>query len=259
MKKILILGSIFLFLSCRNEPLLYLNSAIDIMEKNSIKKESIDWDKLRKSSIEKIKGKESIKQTYPIIEDALKELGDNHSFLLTQSLKTKIDEINKNLPVVESKIIDNKIAYLKIPAFFGNDSLPHKFALLIQSKIEKLDKPEIKGWIIDLTENSGGNMWSMYLGLSPILGEGVSGYFLDSDKEYFEWSYTENAVYEGKNKILEIANSYLLKNTSYKIAVLIGKTTASSGEAIAVAFKGMPSTQFIGESTYEDRCKTPTN
>ncbi len=109
MEKILILGSIFLFLSCKNEPLLYLNSAIDIMEKNSIKKESIDWDKLRKSSIEKIKGKESIKQTYPIIEDALKELGDNYSFLLTQSLKTKIDEINKNLPVVESKIIDNKI------------------------------------------------------------------------------------------------------------------------------------------------------
>ncbi len=229
---------------------MYLNSAIDIMEENSIRKDSIDWHRVRELSMKKTKQIKSIKDSYPIIEDILKKIGDNHSFLLTKSLEEKMGGRFKNLPVVESKIIASNIAYIKIPAFFGKDSLSNKFASLIQSKIKKLDKSEIKGWIVDLRENSGGNMWPMYLGLSPLLGEGVSGYFLDSNNKYLKWSCSNNAVYEEDNKMLEISNSYILKSSKNKIAVLIGKSTASSGEAIALAFKGKDNVLFFGKPTY---------
>ena len=92
MKKAFVIVSIPFLFSCNNEPQLYLNSALDIIEKNSIKKEDIDWGDLRKTAVEKLKGKQSIEETYPIIENVLKELGDNHSFLLTQELSTKIQE-----------------------------------------------------------------------------------------------------------------------------------------------------------------------
>ncbi|WP_281541703.1 S41 family peptidase [Maribacter aestuarii] len=251
MKKALVVISTLLLFSCGSKALSYLNTAIDIMEENSIKKKEIDWKELRTSALAEMKGKESIEETYPIIEKILRELGDNHSFLLTEQLRTKMRQAHENLPIVEYKIINKQIAYLKIPAFMGSDSLPNNFAESIQKQIKKLDKKEIKSWIIDLTENTGGNMWPMYLGLSPILGDGISGYFLDSENKFYEWRYSNNAVYEGKTKHLEIEDSYVLNNTDYdKIAVLIGRKTASSGEAIAIAFKEFPKTQFFGEFTH---------
>lgn len=220
------------------------------MEENSIRKDSIDWSEIRKNSKKRIKGIKTIEQSYPIIEDIIDEIGDNHSFLLTKSLEKKIQEKYRFLPKVESKVIDGDIAYIKIPSFFGEDSLSVRFASLIQNKIKSMDDTLIRGWIVDLRENSGGNMWPMYLGLAPILGEGVSGYFLDSNDNYVEWSHYKNAVYEENNLMLEIPNTYVLKNPNSKTAILIGNITASSGEAIAIAFKGKMNTSFFGEPTY---------
>ncbi len=57
-----------------------------------------------------------------------------------------------------------------------------KFASLLQREIKELDQNEIDNWIIDLRGNTGGNMYPMYLGLSPILGEGIGGYFQKATK-----------------------------------------------------------------------------
>jgi C-terminal processing protease CtpA/Prc len=48
---------------------------------------------------------------------------------------------------------------------------------------------------------------------------------------------------------MEIENPYMIKNMDKKIAVLIGKATASSGEATAVSFIGKEDTRFFGVET----------
>ena len=90
----------------------------------------------------------------------------------------------------------------------------------------------------------------MYLGLSPIIGNGKSGSFLDSNGDLIDWSFNGNAVYEGEKKILEIENPYVLKKQPDYIAVLIGMNTASSGEAITLTFKGLKNSRFFGTFTY---------
>ncbi|SIS47397.1 Peptidase family S41 [Zobellia uliginosa] len=249
MNKLFIIILACLLFSCNNEPKTYLDSAIDIMQENSIETENVDWKNLRNSAHKRVKEKNTIEETYPIIEDVLRQLGDQHSFFIKKQPATEFQEVDKKMPFVDAKIFDGQIAYLKIPAFNEDGEIAKKFATYIQSKITKLDRPEINGWIIDLSENYGGNMWPMYLGLAPILGEGISGYFLDWEKNSAEWSFSNNTVYTGKDIKLEVENSYTLKKKAPKIAVLIGEMTASSGEAIAITFKGLPCTKFFGKNT----------
>ncbi|CAZ97410.1 Nisin-resistance protein, family S41 [Zobellia galactanivorans] len=251
MKKNLLIILVFLFFSCNNNnsAKTYLNSAIDIMEENSIKTENIDWDNLRNTAHKNIEGKKTAEETYSTIENALKELGDNHSFFIPKQPDTIIGESDEIIPSVEAKILNKQIAYLKVPAFNKGGNLANKFATKIQSKIIALDRPEIEGWIIDLSENYGGNMWPMYLGLAPLIGEGISGYFFDWEKNSAEWSFKTNAVYNKEDNKLEIKNPYKLKKKPIKIAILTSGITASSGEAIVIAFKGLSYTKSFGQKT----------
>jgi C-terminal processing protease CtpA/Prc len=36
-----------------------------------------------------------------------------------------------------------------------------------------MDQGNLAGWIVDLRNNGGGNMWPMLTGIGSILGEGV--------------------------------------------------------------------------------------
>lgn len=228
----------------------YVENAIDIMEKNSIRKDSIDWEVFRTNAIGQIKDQKGLSEMHHIISSAVYELGDNHSFLLTKEMEAKLFNEKNPLPFVESRLIDEKIGYLKIPSFIGNDRRAEELATIIQNEIRDLDKNETDLWMIDLRGNSGGNMFPMYLGLAPILKEGISGYFSMADKSLKAWSYKDNAVFVESDKKLEIKNSYTLKNANPKIAVLIDGDTGSSGEAIAIAFKGFSKTKFFGFRTY---------
>ena len=50
-----------------------------------------------------------------------------------------------------------------------------KYADSLQYQIKLMDNKYIKGWILDLRENSGGNCWPMLTGLGPLLGNGICG------------------------------------------------------------------------------------
>lgn len=219
------------------------------MEENSIKRNNIDWDSFKKRYRSDAKDVKKTSELYPFIRKALRELGDNHSFLMTPERIEHTYSSKKSFNPIVSELINDKIAYLKIPSFSGNDSLAMAFSNEIQSKIKSLDKQDIKGWIIDLTSNGGGNMWPMYLGLSPILGEGISGYFADIDNNLIPWKYSDNAVLVGENKMFEKQENYRIKSIIPKVAVLISDRTASSGEAVALMFKGMERTKIFGEDT----------
>lgn len=250
-KPIISIPFILLFICCSEPtPKEYLNASMEIMQNNSIHKDSIDWKELRNDSFKQLKSKKTLREVYPIIEQALEKLGTHHSFFMSPEKLAVLYDEKKILPDIESKRISSETAYIKIPGFLGDESLTKKFALKIQSTIRYLDGPNVNNWIIDLTSNWGGNMWPMYLGLAPILKEGVSGYFVSPENKFLEWNFSNNTVYEGDEKMLEISKSYFLSNPNPMIAVLISRNTASSGEAIAIMFKDFPNTKLMGEFSY---------
>lgn len=246
--RILILLTLLYFTSC-NSSKKYTNEALDIIETNSIMKDSINWKEFRSNVNYVGRDDKTLDDAYSTIGYALIRLHDNHSSLLLKADRKAILSPTRKSPEIISEYA-NEIGYLKIPGFTGNDSLSFEFAKQLQTKVKELDSKNIKGWIIDLRNNNGGNMWPMLLGIGPILGEGIAGYFIDAKKDYWKWAYSYGQVCCGDNTLMKLDSSFHLKNTNKKIAVLINNGTMSSGEAIAVAFKGIPHVLFFGDDTH---------
>jgi carboxyl-terminal processing protease len=247
-KTIFVICVIFL-ISC-NPQKKYINEALDIIETHSMKKDLIDWSDFRSKVLKNGKDDKTIEDAHKTIWYALLLLNDGHSFLVTsQDLKKEFSDTSmKKIEAIESHY-ENEIGYIKIPGFIGNDALTKAFADRLQYIIKDFDQHNLNGWIIDLRDNKGGNMWPMLLGIGPIIGEGTAGYFVNNKNVFNSWGYYEGKTFVGGSIISKLDNIYQLKNVNKKIAVLINNNTASSGEAIAVAFKGLPKTRFFGNKT----------
>ena len=97
-------------------------------------------------------------------------------------------------------------------------------------------------------------MWPMLVGIGPVLGEGEVGAFLNAEGVKSTWRYRD-----GKASIRSADGSdevtAKVEGTPYRlkamppVAILIDRGTASSGEAIAIAFRGRTNTRFFGEET----------
>lgn len=241
--------SIVFMISCSPQKK-YVIDALDIIQAHSIKKEQIDWHDYRSKVLKYGKNDKTIDEAHNTIKYALLLLGDGHSFFVSsKNMKKEYSDttMKKITPIVSE--YNNEIGYIRIPEFIGNKKLEKAFAARIQYLIKELDKHKISGWIIDLRDNGGGNMWPMLLGIGPILGDGISGYFVNDKKEFNMWGYAKGKTFVGGSIISQIDSAYQLVNTNKKIAVLINNKTASSGEAIAVAFKGLPKTRFFGDKS----------
>jgi len=81
-------------------------------------------------------------------------------------------------------------------------------------------------------------------GFGPILGEGTAGYFVDPDGKESFWGY-----FNGATTGMKVTNPYTLQKINPKVAVLTDQATASSGEAITIAFRGRNNTRSFGLPT----------
>jgi carboxyl-terminal processing protease len=224
----------------------YLNEALDIMQNNSLSRESIDWDELRKSTFEVAQYAQTPADTYGAIQYALVRLGDHHSHFRTPESFAELQETTTDdNPPPRAKLLLDKIGFIAIEGFNGFDG--EKAATNIQRLIRELDAQDPCGWIVDLRENTGGNMWPMLAGIGPILGDGKAGSFVDSDGQEVDWSYQNGQALIGDQVQVKVNEpAYQLKAVSPPVAVLTGINTASSGETIVVSFRGRPNTRSFG-------------
>ena len=177
--------------------------------------------------------------------NVLKGSGDIHSFIVSKKNTDAKKTGNLKGLEPESRLIDSKIGYIMIPAFStSNKEIGNEFASKINEMIKKLDtENEIQGWIVDLRNNTGGSIYPMILGLESLVGDGTLGYFITKEQK-IPW-ILENGKF-GKN---EIPQPYKLKNSASKIAILIGKKTASAGEATVISFIGKNNLKLFGLPT----------
>ncbi len=235
----------------------YVVRALDIMKNNSINKQKVDWETLYAQTFEATKDAQTIRDTYPAINEALLNLGDGHSKLYPPEIIKAYKEMGaagasgEKVPMPTGTIVDGKYALITIPGFAAitnEDQLA--FVDSIQHVIRKLDAQKPKGWIIDLRLNQGGNLEPMVAGLMPILGEGKSIGWADGDNKITYANY-KNGVIIGLTDSLEhfIKEPYTLKKQGQPVAVLVSGQTSSSGEMTAICFKGRKFTRIIGTPT----------
>ncbi|MCJ8210351.1 S41 family peptidase [Mucilaginibacter sp. RS28] len=230
---------------------------INIVKQNALYADSVDWSSVDKEMAELSKNVSSLDDA-PIIADyvigKLRKAGDKHSFFQSKINAQKYASGNSVQQQPYSKLLEGGIAYLSVPGFEStSNNASVRFAEQIQALIRELDtKQDVKGWIVDLRKDSGGNMYPMIAGLGPLIGEGTLGYFIDpktkSDVGY-PWFYNNGSSGANGIKGVTVKEPYQVKTPGNKIAVLAGAGTASSGEMTTVCFIGKHNVRLFGQPT----------
>ncbi|OEY72789.1 hypothetical protein APR40_11105 [Salegentibacter salarius] len=226
-------------------------------ERNSINKDSIDW-----KNFEKKVWQSAVFSKDSAVITALTLNGEKHSSYYDQTAETYLSAKGKkaySYKKIEPFENEETLGYINILPFIDSrkslDETLKKGAEYITENLEnikKQDSKKLKGWVIDLRKNNGGNMWPMLISLTPFLENEILGYFLIEEK-WHEWSKQENQIINGSSnqtkKFIDAPLEYKLKNENLKIAVLINGNTASSGEAAAIALMSNPNVKFFGNNT----------
>jgi hypothetical protein len=231
----------------------YISAAMDTIALHSLMKDSIDFHLLKNTALQIAGDAGTYSDCYLAITYLLESLGDHHSFLMTpQEVKGwegNSSEQSADIKYPYCKIVD-RCGYIHVPYFHdGNPLHIRAYADTLQSCLGKLDSSNIKGWIIDLRENTGGNMEPMLAGLGPIFNAEKLGSLVDVNGKKESWSYKDGTYFWENKGILTVTSPVKLSH-QLPIAVLISSQTGSSGECVVISFIGNRMTRTFGQPTW---------
>lgn len=222
---------------------------VDYMENNHINKSTINWVEFRANVQQSGTSAARIADANEAILYALELLNDQTTFMITAqgqliSFETACTDVK---PQEVTSTAD--IGYVKVPAFSGTGVSAAVFAEKIQTDIKTQDHDGLKGWVIDLRENTGGNIWPMIAGVGPLLDSTTTGFFVDSNQDEKPFGYSLGSATFDESPVVTVANPYVALSGDSKIAILLDHSVTNAGEVVAIAFSGMTSTRSFGAST----------
>jgi len=229
----------------------YVDKVFRIIEKNYYYIDSINVNLLKDKCYALISNAKTPKETYPAIDTLLKNLFDHHHIFLKPEQFSNTSKIwPLKFPSVE--VINKSIGYIKIPSIANQYNQWQLWIDSLQNSLERLEGPDVKGWIIDLRGNYGGDLPPMITSLYPFFGEGII-YTLQDRKNNLE-TYSFSSGYYAVKKRRKVYkavryNTRLKLELNIPVAVLVDIKSASSAEMVAIAFKGRAKTIFLGEPT----------
>lgn len=243
--------------------------AIDILKSRPLGREAVDWNAVQHQLVSTIPADAQASHAHRAIQKAIAELNDNHArFNPPQSLNPPPQPAPAAVPKTQTVIaaplpashivptvpagvmLTNNIAFITVPmCSIADIEGLRNYASTLRAIVLDLNKQHPLRWIIDLRFNGGGNIWPMLVGLQPLLGDGVRTTSIDSDGTIARVRCDGGAVWldqgSGPVEQLRIEPASQLQIVNDKIAVLIGSWTMSSGELLALAFRGQA--RFFGE------------
>lgn len=254
-----------------------LDAAITQVRRIAFRSSAVDWLAVERDLGERADKASDAIDMLPIYRDLLDSLGDGHSFVQADatSLEAYRTRHGKELHADSSRkratsafvgrsesagealpLPGGSVARLvTIPAMEGGGARANANADALFSAFSA-GFDTTCGYVLDLRGNSGGNLWPMLIGISPLLGDGQYGWERNaegSEKPYARLSRGEAIVLEGEYADMTMARSEHwrpLDATSRPVALLLDDGTASSGEGVAVAFIGRAETRSFGQRTY---------
>lgn len=242
-----------------------VDSILHTVRRTSVYTDKVDWAELSIQIRSRVAGAKTVEELGPAMMYLLEQLGDEHgrifyndqvmAYYYSGQLKPHQAHFDSGLyseiqnthtyPFL-TKMVDAKTGYVRLPGLPMGDNL--QMAREIRDAICELIRNGAEQWIIDLRYNGGGNLNPMVAGLSPLLEDGpLGGATGATSGQHVEWIMRDGQFFNhgytvGLEKTCET-------DRLPRIAVLTSLYTASSGEALAIIFKGVPHTRFFGERT----------
>ncbi|SKA39635.1 Peptidase family S41 [Chitinophaga eiseniae] len=240
---------------------LFLDRSIALIKSNSINAGNIAL--IKNVLYEKSQNLTSIDEVAPLFEDVFKGLDDYHGSLKykgkTYGWTKKSSYVNPYLKAklktatnVSSRLINGNYGYIRIP---GNNDFGFKkvdsIANDIVSNINAIDGENIKGWIIDLRVNTGGNMYPILLALKEFIGNDVvfGGFRNAQNEPSGNWEIKDHHLLIDGTRLERKSGLAYPDKARIPVVMLISGYTASAGEMTAISFIGRPNLYLVGEPT----------
>ena len=229
-------------------PEAYVERALDILQQFHMNRQEIDWDAVRNAIKVLSAQAKTPGDTHAALRAAVVAMGDNHGYLFIPRPRQQAGAPsggagNAAAPAMpEGEPLDGDIGYLMLPPLMtvgGNEDVGEQYR-------ERLDSSARCGWVVDLRQNAGGNMWPMLNGLDPLLGPGPFGYFVGVEGRV-AWARGENEISSGTGSEIDMGEpQYALANADAPVAILFGPRTSSTGEMVAIALTGREHSRSFG-------------
>lgn len=220
----------------------YGKDALATIGKNGIYSGSDEWKSTYEECLKMIENAESYEDTYPAIKKALSVGGGKHSMLMTKSESQDTTEsYDEVLPTVS---LSGDIAVIKLPDFLGTAEAGRKYAKVAEDFIHE-NRDKIKGVVLDLRGNTGGDMGPMATAVSSLLPDGELMYYHYRSYDIpvtLKDGVISNAGTGGKSL-------YPDEKLNVPVAILTDGMTASSGEALTLCFRGLENVKTFGAPT----------
>jgi len=233
----------------------YIDTAIDLLERRSLRSPTVDWASARQMAHAIAANARSTRDTYPAVRAVVRRLRDGHSSFLSPIERAALAHPATSRQFAIASELLSGYGYVLVPGFTSADADTRKaFADDLNERIRKLQNAGACGWIVDLRRNTGGAIDPMLAGLAGLLPDGTLGYFVENATSS-TWGLRNRAMYRsddsaatGERATSPVAALYV-DGGPVPVAVLTGNQTASAGEAIALAFEGRANARRFGQRT----------
>lgn len=213
----------------------YVNIALNRMN-NGIYANGEEWEKAKKNALNKAKSAKSYEETHDILDEAAGIAGGKHSALIdSQSQDSSVE--SQQMPECEMK---NDILYIKLPAYDMQSGKSKEYTDTVISSIKE-NMNDCKGIILNIRDNTGGDMGPMVAAVAPLLPDGTLMSF-DIRGSRLNVELKKGTV-TGGGSTTTVED---FKAPQVKVAILQNEWTASSGEAALLCFKGLSNVKTFG-------------
>lgn len=233
----------------------YVMSALQFMDTYGINAGTAKWRTTREETIRKTAKATSYQQTYGALMIATWAAGGSthssfHSAEGTKDIYKALGD-GDQLPTVS---LTGDVSTVMLPTHESEDpAKAQTYANTAANAITQLGPRTSCGWIVDLRQDDGGNVYPMLAAVSPLLTQGrlVSFVHRDGAKSWITLERS-SVVYQATASTshrMATANVPGSSFTDHPVAVLQGPYTGSSGEAVLLAFTSQKNVRTFGQIT----------
>lgn len=225
----------------------YVADALDVVERNALAVPGADWPAIRARAMDEARTAATQADAHAIVKRALASLKDGHSFFMPPDDAARLKSSDSP---PDRAVVEDRIATIALRGFTGvNWQASRRYVQALREDIAVAQAGGACGYVIDLRDNTGGNLWPQLLALQPLLGTEPVGAFV-TPLESEAWTLDANEVRAGDGIMMRMTGPLPAPDVSTRpVAVLLAPETASAGEAVAIAFAGRERTRSFGWHT----------
>jgi len=241
------------------------DSVYSIIRQHSIYRNIADWPAIDAGFHTRLDASKTDVDSIRALVYVLEQLGDVHSYISynhtqygnypifdEEKLKYLMPLVTRSQAqtgIIKTQLIDHEYAYLQLPGIMAWGEQSNLYAQAIADSICHFPG-HVKGFVIDLRLNGGGQLSAMLTGLNQLLGNNYLGGGVDSEGiETHTFEIHDHNFCIGTVPMNTINNRCSRQLDKIPVVLIIGPATRSSGSIVAIAFKGRANTLFVGEPT----------